>query len=66
MAADSEIAIFTTKHMAGTGAAPFVNYLGRLVALGALVLTALANFQVVGYPEVVLGPNLPWLWVANS
>jgi hypothetical protein len=38
MVADSEIAISTTKHMAGTDAAPFLN---------ALVLTGLANFRVV-------------------
>ena len=35
MVADSEIAISTTKHMAGTDAAPFLSYLGRLVSLNA-------------------------------
>ena len=29
MVADSEITISTTKHMAGTDAAPFLSYLGR-------------------------------------
>jgi hypothetical protein len=33
MVADSEITISTTKHMAGTDAAPFLSYLGRLVSL---------------------------------
>jgi len=37
MVADSEIAISTTRHMAGTDAAPFLSYLGRLVSLNALV-----------------------------
>jgi hypothetical protein len=52
--ADSEIAISTTKHMAGTDAAPFLNYLGRLVSPNALVLCGLANFQEVGDSEVIL------------
>ncbi len=41
MVADSEITISTTKHRAGTDAAPFLSYLGRLVSLntpGAVVL----------------------------
>jgi hypothetical protein len=37
--ADSEIAISTTKHMAGTDAAPFLNYLRRLVSLNVLAVT---------------------------
>jgi hypothetical protein len=37
--ADSEIAISTTEHMAGTDAAPFLRYLGRLVLLNAQVFT---------------------------
>src|ERR1017187_1760729 len=35
MVADSEITISTTKDMAGTDAAPFLSYLGRLVSLNA-------------------------------
>jgi hypothetical protein len=40
MIANSEIAISTTKHMAGTDAASFLSYFGRLVSLNArLVVT---------------------------
>jgi hypothetical protein len=50
-----KIAISTTKHMAGTDAAPFLSYLGRLVSLNALVLSGLATFREVGDSEVILG-----------
>jgi hypothetical protein len=41
--ADSEITISTTEHMAGTNAAPFLSYLGRLVSLSALLVQYLIS-----------------------
>jgi hypothetical protein len=38
-----KIAISTTKHMAGTDAAPFLSYLRRLVPLNALVSIKAVN-----------------------
>jgi hypothetical protein len=50
MAADSEIAVYTTKLMAGTDAAPFLSYLRRLGSLSAVAVTiallARADFSV--------------------
>ena len=65
MVADSEIAISTTKHMAGTDAAPFLSYLGRLVSLNA---PGACSFEIVESEiEILLAYRvLPCYFISSS